>query len=115
MTNQEAFEKMVLHLRKQGAKATVVPGRGLSSCMYRAPNGFRCAVGCLIPDDEYSPDFERASVSCIVGKVPSLDGVSMNLLIAMQHVHDNHEVYAWEAQFSDVAECYGLKLPEAQP
>lgn len=114
MTNQEAFEKMVIHLRKQGAKATVNPEYSGSSCMYRAPNGFRCAVGCLIPDDEYRPWFEGGGVTKIVNDVPSLASVSMNLLVAMQAVHDNHEVSAWEAQFSEVAECYGLKLPEAQ-
>lgn len=115
MTNQEAFEKMVIHLRKQGARATFVPGTGLSSCMYRAPNGFRCAVGCLIPDDEYRPWFEGAGVTKVVNDVPSLASVSRNLLAAMQAVHDNHEVTAWEAQFSEVAEDYGLKLPETQP
>ena len=29
-------------------------------CMYRGPNGTKCAVGCLIPDEMYLPEMESS-------------------------------------------------------
>lgn len=54
MTAQEIFDKVATHLVTQKV-ASFQPYRG---CLYRGPNGTSCAVGCLIPDSAYSPDFE---------------------------------------------------------
>lgn len=58
MTNQELFDTCLNHLRKQGKRSVNSTG----DCLYRAPDGSMCAVGALIPDDKYSPDFENRSV-----------------------------------------------------
>ena len=95
MTNQEAFDKVTAHLLKQQVKSYSQE----EGCMYRGPNGTMCAVGCLIPDEDYRPKFEGLSVrptklqtthkgykelAEAVGKL----GVSPWLLYCLQRVHD---------------------------
>lgn len=54
MTAQEIFNKVATHLATQ----KVASFQRFRGCLYRGPNGTSCAVGCLIPDSAYSPDFE---------------------------------------------------------
>ena len=58
ITNQEAFDKSLKHLRVQGVRA--VDSR--ESCMYRI-DGLKCAIGALIPDEKYDHDFEHMGAS----------------------------------------------------
>lgn len=58
MTNQEIFDTCLTHLRAQGQRA--LNDRG--TCQYRADDGLKCAIGALIPDDKYNPNFERFGV-----------------------------------------------------
>ena len=51
MNAQEIFDKVATHLSKQGHRAF-----DDNACMYRSPNGDKCAMGCLIPDEEYNAD-----------------------------------------------------------
>lgn len=37
-------------------------------CKYRTAGGDRCAVGCLIPDELYSPAFEGVGLSALMAK-----------------------------------------------
>lgn len=63
MTDQEAFEKAARHLLTQ-KKVAIEGGKSL----YRTSDGRRCAIGALIPDDEYSRDFEGETVASIRDK-----------------------------------------------
>lgn len=58
MNRQEVFDTMLAHLRKQG-RVAVIDGVG---CAYRTPEGLKCAVGALIPDNLYNPNIENKSV-----------------------------------------------------
>lgn len=51
---QEIFNKVATHLLTQGKRSVASDG----SCMYRGPEGTKCAIGCLIEDDEYHPLLE---------------------------------------------------------
>jgi hypothetical protein len=62
MTRQELFDQTVRHLFTQGGPSFTTTG-----CLYRAPNGRKCAVGFWIPDDRYIPDIESKGV-CMDGK-----------------------------------------------
>ena len=108
MTNQEAFETMVRHLRKQGERST--SARGIA-CRYRGTKGMACAVGVLIPDKEYSPTFEGHGAEFIVKKVPTLQSVSLDILLEMQMIHDNDAVKSWEDRFAAAATRFNLTLP----
>ncbi len=112
MTTQQAFTKMVKHLRKQGVQSASTRGRAL--CRYRGPNGLMCAVGCLIPDNLYKKSFEGVAV---LGLYNTLGGtlfknVSHDVLSDMQQVHDNFSPSQWEDGFERVARQYHLTLPK---
>jgi hypothetical protein len=109
MNNQEVFTKVVTHLRKQGVKSVNTIG----DCLYRAPNGNSCAVGCLIPDKEYHCNFEQRTVSELVksGDFPFLDGINPNLLTRLQNVHDLYLESSWEDLLSTLATKFDLTLP----
>lgn len=67
---QETFENVVRHLYAQGHPAMDESG----ACLYRGPNGTKCAVGCLIPDDLYKRqmDEDGGSVLNLLPMFPEL-------------------------------------------
>ncbi len=87
MTNQEVFSTVVKHLYEQGARAVFSE---TGSCAYRGERGRKCAIGRLIPDDEYVREMEHKSVQTIVDefKVSTLQGVNVDLLFNLQEAHD---------------------------
>lgn len=103
MTNQEAFDTVRKHLLCQGAKSMDAIGW---NCMYRGAGGRKCAVGALIPDEDYAPRIEGIRISKIC--VPGLDGVSMQLLSRLQFVHDDMDPENWESALVSVARDFGL-------
>ena len=107
MTVQEAFETMVRHLRKQGKRSENANG----TCLYRGPDGLRCAVGCLIPDDQYKRSLEGKAVGFITKNVPALSDIEPGILSEMQSIHDDCDVSQWEEGFKGVARYCKLTLP----
>jgi len=111
MTNQEAFNRIMTHLRRQGGKSTC-PERKI--CRYRGADGRRCAVGVLITDEFYAPWMEgrsiasRKIVSLLSRAVP---GVALRLLAACQCVHDSFADDRWEVEFKRVARQFRLTVP----
>lgn len=95
MNLQEIFNKVVLHLNKQGVKSVNEDGR----CMYRGDNGTMCAVGCLIHDNvylnEHNPRIEGLPVTYNqVQEHLRLSGIScdketIELLHELQQLHDD--------------------------
>ena len=53
ITRQEAYDRMVAHMRKQKGWAVEE-----SACCYRTESGAMCAVGAIIPDDRYDKRIE---------------------------------------------------------
>lgn len=113
MTHQEAFDVAARHLLTQKRHATAgpvsaygVPDR--TECCYRMADGLMCAVGVLIPEDEYDSGFEGCPAEDIAARVPALSGVSVELLEALQEVHDNNAVKLWKGRLQRVAEKWGL-------
>lgn len=92
MNKQEFFDAVVTGLIKQGAPSHSVEDQ---SCMYRGPNGLKCAIGLLIPDEEYEQNpVEGVGVDYAFddGYWPTLnnlaDTVPLKLMSAMQEAHD---------------------------
>ena len=87
MTHQEIFDKVVTHLFTQGRPAKDEEGR----CAYRGLNKTSCAVGCLIPDEKYTPSLEGNSVVSLRVQrelntiLPSADA---DFLQSLQRAHD---------------------------
>lgn len=57
MTRQEIFDKAYLGMASQGFRASLRRPDSNSSA-YRAPDGCRCSIGWVIPDNLYDPVFE---------------------------------------------------------
>lgn len=96
MTQQETFEKVVNHLLTQGVLATE-DGTNKTRCMYRGHNGTKCAIGCLITDEEYKPSMEGLGITEIRGKYifpTSITKHSGHFLSVLQSLHDNHSSFS---------------------
>lgn len=113
MNPQEIFNTVVNHLRNQNSKALNEEG----SCCYRGCDGKKCAIGCLITDEEYSQCFEGVSAQNLlqVQNIPDSLKVKLSnhhkLLQNLQNIHDSYPVQAWESQFKRIAQLYSLNLP----
>ena len=103
MTNQEAFDKVCKHLLTQMKPSKLGP-----RCRYRGPEGTMCAIGCLIPDDEYNVDFEGHNIGGIRSSVKSLRELELSLLCDLQSVHDDFDVSAWKSELKRIANDYQL-------
>lgn len=104
MTNQEAFNKVCDHLMQQNAKA-VHPSYENDRCAYRdTEHNRKCAVGCLIPDNEYDINMEGHAISSLLNSfsVPLLRAVYIDLLLQLQDVHDARLVSQWPESLNEI-------------
>lgn len=110
LNSQETFDKVKSHLLMQGRRAMRSP----SICAYKAPNGDKCAVGCLIPDDKYVTKMENCSISEAVLSVvlAEVTTAPVDLLRELQNIHDYTDVELWEGRLNNVAQVYGLNYAE---
>ena len=110
MTTQEIFEKSANHLLKQNAVSmTKTDYDSKLTCAYRGDNGLMCAVGCLIPNEEYLPELEGESASCVAAYTPSLRGANTAFLNELQIIHDKTDTSEWRARLLQLGRGYKLK------
>lgn len=110
LTAQQIFDKVVNHLRQQGKQSY---NYAMDFCAYRGLGETKCAIGCLIPDSEYTSDIEGKSIDKLIYQSncpPSLKYVAsyLNLLADLQGAHDCYKPDEWEIQFRKIAECHHL-------
>lgn len=108
-TTQEAFDAMAKHLLTQNAVSRF-PGE--VTCSYRGPDGLKCAVGALIPDEIYRPKLEGMHIFA-EGFAPVLNkiigkSVDVDILYQVQRVHDYMAPNVWEMSLYEIAKDYGL-------
>lgn len=130
MTAEEVFTIVSNHLIKQNKKSFLskeqiseikerlgeksIPDEEIG-CAYRGANGCKCAIGVLIPDDEYLPEME--------GEIPiALHRIVKNhelkellnkhayLLFDLQGIHDNLEVKDWKKALAKYAKENNFKF-----
>lgn len=111
MTNQEAFTKIVTHLREQGKPCM----DDTNKCLYHGPEGMKCAIGALIPDSEYKPEFESMSLFDIV-EISSLKELDPFFLEELQSIHDRSSrainyMGEVEKRIYDTAVAFSLTIP----
>lgn len=93
MNKQEMFNKVWLGLQAQGWKQSIIG----TTCRYRGPEGLKCAVGHLIPDDKYQSYWESSSIAYLIGRFPLLLGMQlteedMEFLEHLQRAHDQNAI-----------------------
>ncbi len=109
MTEQEAFTIVKDHLLTQNKQA--IEGE---ACLYRGPNGTKCAIGALITDEEYNElvqhDLHLHSVIALFKnfELESLKGLSEVFLVRLQRIHDVFKPHEWEDQLRLTANQYKL-------
>jgi len=137
MTNQEIYDKVLTHLRRQGRAAVAIED-GEPSCRYRDGLGGMCAVGCLIPDEVYTPEIEGEGVFSVgrllrgeltaerkpyvkvlwdVLKRVGITEDQLGLLRRLQSAHDEDlngfGMDDWEAEMSAIADDFDLHYTPA--
>ena len=108
LTQQEMFDKSYLGLASQNFLQSHRDG----GCLYRGPNGRKCAIGHLIPDDKYKQKMEGDNI--FARSIRSLFPVKqLSMLGDLQEAHD-HPASATRRRkaFERVAKQYGLTVPE---
>ena len=121
---QEVFDRVVRHLYAQRKKAKYVDDDGELACAYRGENGTKCAVGCFIPDEDYTARIEGGGVNVAIGRYANLGrdwakrldrAGTFELLRKLQMVHDHNEVASWPFALQKVAKEFGLTWPADIP
>lgn len=112
-SNQEIFDQVADHLLIQNAKSEV--SDACHSCLYRFGT-LKCAAGAIIADDEYTDDMEGKIIGSIILDTcntkgwPTPQGTQLDLLRALQLVHDVAEVKDWPEALDSVAGEFGLQF-----
>lgn len=116
MSAQDIFDTVADHLLTQNQKAIDKAGK---ICAYRGKNGTKCALGCLISDDEYSPSLEGHSFLAVKSSFPARLHAHGDLITALQNVHDFYHTSNWRIELFEVAKSFKLdssvllKYPDA--
>lgn len=117
MNAQEIFDKVARHLLTQNRPARDVYS---DNCRYRTENGLKCAVGCLIPDDKYTPEIENVGISWLLVPTTSEEIIRKrrtlrellsdlglldhcDLLTRLQEIHDDFDPEEWADELRDAA------------
>lgn len=98
---QEIFNRVWEHFVTNKAPASVNPN---GVCLYRGPNGEKCAAGVFIPDEAYSPLLESIGIKSLVlvpssglknliDKFPPIIKDNLGILKDLQRIHDNATIY----------------------
>ncbi len=116
MTNQEAFDYVAKALIAQGKKS--VNGR---SCVYRSPDGCKCAAGHLITDEEYRPEFDTPTaivatdIFSIISRYGELENIkesNVYFIRDLQLAHDNADedsfILDFKRNMKSIAKRYNL-------
>ena len=109
LTRQDIFNIAANGLLKQGKQSA-----SGDKCLYRGPDGLKCAIGMLIPDELYEDAFEGNSASkpsvrkaLVKAGVPNTVGYK-DFLDNLQDVHDDHQTGDWECELVNFAHHYDL-------
>lgn len=102
---QEVFEFICKHLLKQNKRST----SGLM-CRYRDEENNKCAVGCLISNEEYNMAIEGTNVNSSNFFKYKIKDEIFDLLAIMQKIHDKQEVKYWKIKILEIAKIKNLNI-----
>lgn len=106
--DQIAFDMAFTHLAQQGKRAE----DDSATCMFRAPDGCKCAIGSMIGDEEYEASMESETVyhARIYSAVESGVGGKPGhlLLLDLQRCHDRENETHWRQEARAIAKTHDL-------
>jgi len=99
-TIEEAYNTVKAHLEAGGKQSRREDLR--SQCAYRGAGGAKCFVGLMIPDDQYSEQFENGwSASFMVrNKIIKGSPVFGVALVDLQDLHDNPNCWGSDGTYN---------------
>lgn len=102
MNIQETFNEVKKHLLCQKKASR----NSESRCLFRNADGLKCAIGILIPDEDYDPRLE----SYLLRDVCKTLGFTQPyaFLERLQCIHDGYEPENWERELAKCAQDWGL-------
>lgn len=112
MSKQKIFDTVKAHLLQQGQQSEDSEG-----CKYRGPGDLKCAIGCLIADEHYTPELEwKTPDHSLVRAALDKSGVTdsgttpddLYYLRRLQIVHDNNHPKYWGNLLAGLAKSHGL-------
>jgi len=116
MDRQKIFNEVRAHALKQQKRA-IRDYDG--TCMYRAPNGLKCFIGAVFPDEIYKPEMECMGIHALVRDYPEIHEFfevereeDTQFLSNLQCIHDSVIVEQWEENLKDFAKRYGLEVAD---
>lgn len=117
MNRQDIFNTVATHLLTQNRRAMgPTSDSAMYACVYRGPDGLKCAAGVLIKDEHYKPELENNNVHSEIVKealTASLgEGLEFGFINALQIVHDSYNPCDWPVQLQEFAIANGLTMPE---
>jgi len=117
MNRQEIFDTVAKHLLTQKVKSKA------AICLYRGPNGTKCAIGALIKDEFYDIEMEclggllvnsSAQWALKQSGVRFSDGL-WSFLSQLQEIHDEHEPETWKDELDQFAKKHSLVPLDFKP
>lgn len=105
-SKQAVFDQVTWHLVTQNEVSTHDAGHGEPA--YRGDNGLKCAVGCLISDEEYTPVMEGEDWDDLCQDLGIEPNNKTKLIRDLQEVHDDNPADGWPEMLWFVARNHGL-------
>jgi hypothetical protein len=107
-THQEAFNIIWEHARK-GVKSVSASG----ACKYRGPDGARCFIGELIPDERYFKEMDQTIIyfEGVLDRAAVAVDASPEAVGEIQSIHDHYQPEEWKARLVIYASNHGLTVP----
>lgn len=122
MTDKEIMQQVVninkAGLLAQGKKSQKnIALKGLT-CAYRGEDNTKCAIGFLIPDTKYKPNFEVGIEDLMEDyswaavfdlPIPEKIDEMLDFLGDLQKIHDQFDPARWQEKFIELAQNYNLE------
>ncbi len=125
MNRQQVFDRVYTYFITDKNPRSI--GKGAVDCLYRGPDGAKCAAGLFILDEDYNVCMEGNTVDSMDYKILERGGVDMStdgyLLSDLQSAHDDDTIFEegtyeriknplnFEERLRKVAETYKLEVP----
>jgi len=116
---QKAFNKAYIGLAKQKFEQSL--DENTYDCLYRGPNGLKCAIGHIISDEYYNDDMEylipfNVPVKEAVEKSLNMENLKesdLDFLCLLQECHDEYDGPVMMQEALELfADDYDLEVPK---
>lgn len=112
MTDQQIFDTVARHIMAQGEPAI---SQLTGKCAYLTPRGHKCAIGCLIPPEDYDAKFEDKGITNpVFNPLIRKHRWNVSLLADLQGAHDSWAnspydgYHAWKLDMYRIAKNFEL-------